>query len=339
MAVDQKFLVATGMRNEGPFIVEWVCWYRMLGFEILIATNDCTDHSIELLDNFARAGWITHAPHKPSEGQPPQKSALRTIKNHDLTKAADWTLICDVDEFLVLHNHDTISEFMGPPPHDFRAMAFNWKCFGDNGNLTYEDGIVHRQFRRCGMDHLPINRSIKSMVRAPLNYNRLGAHFPHGYADDGYAPENRVVDASRRTLPQFADPENHPIRLLEQEQINHTDAQMNHYIIRAKESYDHKRDILTAAGFKVRYTDEFFQRYNRNGMRDVSAYKYADRFAAIHAKALELPDILRLHHICCAEYVIRMNEKRGQDPEADPRYQHHMRVANRVAATRGTSQS
>ena len=46
------------MRNEGPFIVEWVCWYRMLGFDVLIATNDCTDHSVALLDRLAEEGWL-----------------------------------------------------------------------------------------------------------------------------------------------------------------------------------------------------------------------------------------------------------------------------------------
>ncbi len=334
MSNHQRFLVATGMRNEGPFIVEWVCWYRMLGFEILVATNDCSDHSTDLLKAFERAGWLTHAPHKPREGQPPQKSALRKIINHPLVAETDWALICDVDEFLVLHEHDTIQELIGPPPHDFMAMVFNWKCFGTGDHEKYQDGIVHRQFRRCGMSHLPMNRPFKTMLRNASDWNRLGAHFPHGFQGDWAAPENRVVTANGTPLPQFSTPENHPIRFLEQEQITHDVAQLNHYIIRSQESYDHKRDIPSAAGFKERYTDDFYRRYNRNGMRDVTAARFQDRFSAMHAQALELPDVLRLHHICCAEYVVRMNEKQGKDPEADPRYQHHLKVANRVAAMR-----
>ena len=334
MTENQRFLVATGMRNEGPFIVEWVCWYRMLGFEVLVATNDCTDHSVALLDAFQSAGWLTHAPHKPREGQPPQKSALRKIITHPLTAEVDWTLICDVDEFLVLHHHETIAGLIGPAPHDFMAMVFNWKCFGQGEWDRYQDGIVHRQFRRCGMGHLPMNRPFKTLLRNPTDWNRLGAHFPHGFRGDWAAHDSRVVTPSGTPLPQFNAPENHPIRFLEKEQIDHETAQMNHYIIRAKESYDHKRDILTAAGFKLRYTDEFYNRYNRNGMRDVTAARFQDRFAAMHAKALELPEVLRLHHICCAEYVVRMAQKRGEDPEADPRYLHHMQVANRVASNR-----
>jgi len=139
-------LVATGMRNEGPFIVEWVCWYRMLGFEILVVTNDCTDHSPALLNALAKAGWLTHDTHKPRDGQPPQKSAHRKIMNVPVTAQADWTLICDVDEFLVLHDHDTIADYMGPPPHDFMAIAFNWKCFG-TGDRDFVVTMQHPKTR------------------------------------------------------------------------------------------------------------------------------------------------------------------------------------------------
>ena len=337
MTSDQKFLVATGMRNEGPFIVEWVCWYRMLGFNILVATNDCTDHSTQLLDAFAAAGWLTHVPHTPTDGEPPPRSTLRTVINHPLTAAADWTLHCDVDEFLVLHQHDTIVNLLGTPPHDFMAMVFNWKCFGQAGHDKYQDGIVHRQFQRCGLGHLPFNRSFKSLLRTPRAFARLGAHFPHGFHGNWSAPDNRVITPNGITLPQFQTAENHPIRFLPQHQISHEVAQLNHYILRSKESYDYKKGSLAAGNLKDRYTDDFFARHNRNGMRDTSALRFMDRFAHVHADALALRDVLRLHHICCAEYVVALNENAGTDPEQDDRYLHHLRVAKRVAANRNMS--
>lgn len=59
------------MRNEGPFIVEWVSWYRMLGFEVLVVTNDCTDHSVELLQALQAAGWLHHQGHAPEAASRP----------------------------------------------------------------------------------------------------------------------------------------------------------------------------------------------------------------------------------------------------------------------------
>ena len=42
--------VIASMRNEGAFLLEWVVWYRLIGFsDILVVTNDCTDASPALL--------------------------------------------------------------------------------------------------------------------------------------------------------------------------------------------------------------------------------------------------------------------------------------------------
>ena len=235
----------------------------------------------------------------------------------------------------MLHQHDTIAELMGSLPHDFMAMVFNWKCFGQGDWDKYQDGIMHRQFQRCGMGHLPFNRSIKSILRNTLEFNRLGAHFPHGFQGDWSAPDNRVVSPSKATLPQFQVRENHPICLLEQKQIDHEVAHLNHYILRSKESYGHKQGSPRAGNLKDRYTEEFYNRHNRNGMRDVTATRFNDRFAKIHAEALALPDVLRLHHICCADYVAELNKSAGTDPDNDERYLHHLKVAVRVATNRG----
>jgi hypothetical protein len=70
-------------------------------------------------------------------------------------------------------------------------------------------------------------------------------------------------------------------------------------------------------------------------MRDVTATRFNDRFAKIHAEALALPDVLRLHHICCADYVAELNKSAGTDPDNDERYLHHLKVAVRVATNRG----
>ena len=71
------------------------------------------------------------------------------------------------------------------------------------------------------------------------------------------------------------------------------------------------------------------------GFAVATGMRFKDRFAAMHAEALALPAVLRLHHICCAEFVVTLCRKAGTDPETDPRYQHHMHVAARVAANRG----
>ncbi|WP_458791811.1 hypothetical protein [Yoonia sp. MH D7] len=62
-------------------------------------------------------------------------------------------------------------------------------------------------------------------------------------------------------------------------------------------------------------------------MRDVTALRFKERFSQVHAEAMALPDIQRLHHLFCADYVAAMADKRGDDPTGDPRFQHHIATA------------
>ena len=103
----QGSLVLTAMRNEGPFILEWVAWQKMLGFEnVLIMHNDCTDHSPQLLRLLDRVGEISTKRHEPREGYSPQAEAYRIARRNRLVKQAEWMFTCDVDEFLMIHKGD-----------------------------------------------------------------------------------------------------------------------------------------------------------------------------------------------------------------------------------------
>jgi hypothetical protein len=65
----QGSLVLTAMRNEGPFILEWIAWQKMLGFENVLAMfNDCTDHSPQLLRVLEKAGVLNCKRHRPEPG-------------------------------------------------------------------------------------------------------------------------------------------------------------------------------------------------------------------------------------------------------------------------------
>lgn len=144
-----RFLVCAGMRNEGAFLVEWVAWYRMLGFEVLVVTNDCTDHSVALLEALQAAGWLTHRGHVPRRNQNPKRSAYNAMRAHPLIAAVDWVLVCDVDEFLVLHQADSVAQFVqgfAPAP---LGISFHWRCFGTGGLTEWQDGLVHRTFQQA----------------------------------------------------------------------------------------------------------------------------------------------------------------------------------------------
>lgn len=42
--------VVTSMKDEAPYVIEWVAYHRALGFDrIVVLANDCTDGTHEML--------------------------------------------------------------------------------------------------------------------------------------------------------------------------------------------------------------------------------------------------------------------------------------------------
>ena len=321
-----RFVVAAAMKDEGPFIVEWVCWYRMLGFEVLIVTNDCTDHSPALLDALQDAGWLRHAVHSPEAGEPPKRSAHRAIRGHPLVAESDWLLICDVDEFLVLHHADTVADYLAgfdPVP---LGIGIHWRCFGTAGVAAWGDGLTHRRFLRAAETGHRVNASFKSLFRRPLAFATFGAHSPRGYSGRWGAQGQVWVDCRGKPLGNF-HPNERPQKATAPDRVRHDSAQLNHYALRSTESFSLKRGTPSASALVDRYTPQFFDRYDRNEVQDTSALRFADAFDALHDQAMKLPGVTALHHQCCADYAAHLATKAGLAPVDDPRYRHHLALA------------
>ncbi len=325
--------VVCSVKDEGPFLVEWVTWYRMLGFKrITVITNDCTDHSPALLDAFARAGWLTHLRCDVPPGQPITATKLALARRTPHVYRADWLFVCDVDEFLIVHVGDNrVQDLIGYPEQPFLGMAINWQVFGDAGRTRWQDGLTHRQNLRCAAPGSATSLWFKSLFRQPRWFTRLGEHGPRGLdltrADQPWGGPGMVwVNADGTPVPIWTPDADNP-RMVNDHDVTHNVAQLNHYMIRSQESFDLKSGTPAPVTGKDRYTNAYRQRYNRNDVREESALIYSARFDAMHARALALPGVARLHQQCCADYVARLAAKAGRDPRHDPRWQQHMDMA------------
>lgn len=323
-----RFTVICSVRNEGPFLVEWVCWYRMLGFDdIVLVSNDCSDHSPALLDLLQNAGWITHLRHEVPDGTQITSKKLQAAKALPQVANADWVLVCDVDEFLTIHRGAGLIRDLIPEGADFLGMSINWRVFGTSGYATYEDGLVHRQFTKAAWVSHPSGTWVKSIHAHPDYFRKLGEHGPKRmlpkHARRWGQPGMRWVDASGQTLHDW-HPDQEYLRQVSPQRQDHSTAQMNHYMIRSEESFALKKGSLSPVAGKDRYTDAFFDKFNRNEAEDLSALRYAAAFDAVRAQALALPGLAALHHQCCADYIARIAAKAGNDPATDPRYQWHL---------------
>lgn len=331
------------MRNEGPFIVEWVTWYRMLGFsDVVVVTNNCTDRSPELLDALQAAGWVHHIRCDVPAGKPITKRKLQAAKSHKAVRRAQWVLVCDVDEFLVIHRGagligDLIDLTNRAPV--FLGMSINWKVFGTSGHKEFQDVPVHRQFVYANPTTHSVSRSVKSIFRLPRLFEALGEHGPLGFDLARFqqpwgAPGLDWVTADGRSVPRW-QPKGPYMREMPRNLISHDVAQINHYMLRSCETYSLKAGTLSPVALSNRYQRSYFDRANKGAELDPSAFVYGERFEVMHAQAMALPGVTRLHALCCADHVRLIREKAGKVVDADPRYGEFLAQADHAKGAAG----
>lgn len=57
---NDNILILTSMKNEAPFILEWIAYHKAIGAKhFLVYTNDCSDNTNEILDRLAELGLVT----------------------------------------------------------------------------------------------------------------------------------------------------------------------------------------------------------------------------------------------------------------------------------------
>lgn len=335
-----RVTVVASMRNEGPFIVEWVAWYRMLGFtDVVVVTNNCTDRSPELLDALQKAGWLHHLRHDVEPGQKVTHQKLAAATQHKAVRRADWVLVCDVDEFLVIHKGSgRIHELIGQTADDvpFLAMAFNWRVFGSCGVEAFEDAPVHQQFALAGKMGGPGSLMIKVLHRQPRWFQSLGEHGPRGWnlSKWGRSPDDAgmyMVNAKGERVKHWSPEASRYVRTSRRAFSTHEVAQLNHYMLRSAESYSLKMGSKSPVALTDRYTDEYREKANRGTDPDMSAFHYSDTFTPLYAQAMALPEVGRLHKLCCADHLRLIAEKHGRRVEDDPRWHSFLAEAEALA--------
>ena len=89
------------MKDEGPYVLEWVAHHLAVGFtDLVVYTNDCTDGTDTMLMRLEELGLACHRRNDIPEGIKPQPSALKHAQDEPAVGAADWLLTFDADEFL-----------------------------------------------------------------------------------------------------------------------------------------------------------------------------------------------------------------------------------------------
>ena len=293
-----RILVVTAMKNEAPFILEWIAYNRMIGVDhFLVYTNDCTDNTVALLDRLAELGLVTRRdnPYAPGGKVKPQHAALKDAVRQPVYRQADWIVTIDLDEFIAVHVGDgTLGALFAACNHP-NAISLTWRFFGNGGVIGFEDRPILAQFTRCAPEAFPdpgLAWGFKTLFdRRTCRFRRLGVHRPSGL-EEGAEDSVRWVNGSGRVMPR---------RLLAKGWrtvkpiFGYRLATLNHYALRSAESYLVKRDRG-----RVNHTHEdqgvyYWRRRNYIAEEDTRLAAMLPRLETALADLKADPALARLH--------------------------------------------
>jgi len=223
-------LVATA-KNEGPYLLEWVAYHRMIGFDhILVFQNDSDDLTGEILTVLKDIGAIDYRYNRAGRGRH-QVKAYKRAARQDYYQASDWAMALDLDEFLAIKvGSGRLPDLMAALP-EADEILLNWRRFGHGGLVEIPDELVTSAFVMAEAEARPVENltPYKAMFR-PDMFARPGIHRPPGAT----LPEEdiRTCNGSGLMLPEF---ERHGFRC--KDPGCRRLAQVNHYMVRDAASF------------------------------------------------------------------------------------------------------
>jgi len=310
---NDTYTVVSTMKNEGPYILDWVAHYKTLGFDhILVCTNDCTDPTVEILLRLQELGYVTqHNTIVRKAGI--HRSALRQAsRRYDIVMDAKWVFVCDVDEYLNVHMGDgSVRALIEGSGEDADVISVPWRIFGPDGIEALKDAPVTEQFTKGEFEwdekERPLTgKFVKSIYTNQHKFQRMGLHAP-------VSLEEHVGD-TKRVLPGGADyvvdgarTENPPL---------FTHAQVNHYALRSMESFLIKRARGRANHSSHVLGMDYWNKFNLNDEKDksIDRYKTANRKLV---KELKADKVLGELHKKAVEWHQRKAAAMKMDPEMD----------------------
>ena len=178
-----RIAIGAIVRDEGPYLLEWVAWHRCLGITaFFIADNNSTDGTTALLRAMDGAGLVTHLPFPGEPGIPPQLPAYRMIAERHLSDT-DWIAFIDADEFIrpaarCPDPATALPIWLGRLPALVGAVGLHWALFGSSDRTEPGSGLVVERFPHRAPQDFEKNNHIKSIIRC-RNWNGL-LGTPHG---------------------------------------------------------------------------------------------------------------------------------------------------------------
>ncbi|MDM7458789.1 MAG: glycosyltransferase family 2 protein [Paracoccus sp. (in: a-proteobacteria)] len=304
-----RFCLISTMKNEGPFILEWLAHYKSLGFDdIVVCTNDCEDGTDTIMKCLQDRGLVRHHPTRRWERTSIQRAALKQASRTSQVKDARWVFVCDADEFLTIKIGDgTVRDLVRLSNIEADVISVPWRIFGPNGVRDFVDQPVSRQFTMAETAPAPDNQAgkfVKSLFTGIERFQRIGVHAP--------IPHEDHADSIVTVLPGGAVYKRGPVRTANQPNFDF--AQVNHYALRSVDSFLVKRARGRPNHESHTLGFDYWTRFDRNDVADDAIRRYDATVAEWMARFRAVDELMALHQDAVAWYHRQVAALRA-DPE------------------------
>lgn len=227
------------MKNEGPYLREWIEYHKLVGVEkFYLYNNGSTDDTVEILSPYVKSGLVELIDFPGEKMQlPAYADWFRKHKND-----TRWVAVIDLDEFIVPVHDMKIMDVLNKLPINTSQAVLHWFMFGSNGHITKPDGLVTESYtKRAKKKHY----HYKCIVNPRLVHG-LHVHKHIAFKKTRY--------------------------------MNTGDIRINHYFCKSWEEYSKRSgrgDAFNGTQFGIkRYTRQFFDSRDKNEVEDRIMDKY-----------------------------------------------------------------
>lgn len=270
-----KISIASIQRDRNPWIVEWLAFHMMVGFnEFHIYCHKCKDGMPETLQRLGRH-YPIHAYAIDSDDRPQLAAYRHAWASHG--QAVDWMAFLDGDEFLFPTAAPDMATALAPYQHlDLSALGAYWVCYGSSGRMNEPDGLIVENFTRHSGPAFHGNRHMKSIVHGGAQIAVNGSH---------------LFDTARGTYDDRLRPVTHPILVDPAQQPTYDRFRINHYATQSFEFFVKTKQNMGAADNNPNFIrpTAWFHEYDRNEADDGVSYNFLVR---LKLKVRELQSVL-----------------------------------------------
>jgi len=293
-----RFVIVTPMKDEGPYILEWVAHNKAIGAdEIVVFSNNCSDGSDALLKRLHDLREIKHFDNTSDRPGSPQKRAYKRFLKAGLARDEDWVVPIDADEHINIKVGDNTFQALADAVPDAKMISMTWRLFGNAGVVAYEDRFVTEQFCRAAPEHIPRPPQawgFKTMFKRGL-WDFIGVHRPKR-PRISRMDEAHWVNGSGQPMPErYFTGQWRSMR----DSIGYDLVQINHYSLKSCESYLVKKMRGRAHHTGDSLGLEYWTNMNQNAEEDRSVDAVLARKKDHYDALMADTKVSRLHENCC----------------------------------------